>query len=97
MFFKFYSQEFSVYNLCKNILSPNLSTMQIYTRLPLLNDYLSKGLMNILCIGKFINIWGKLIEYFLPIYLDRLALFQYNSMSQKKSRRCKHEENLSTK
>ena len=30
-------------------------------------------------------------------YLDRLALFQYNSRSQKKSRRCKHEENLSTK
>lgn len=53
--------------------------------------------MNILCIGKFFYIYVKPIEYFLPIYLDRLALFQYNSMSQKKSRRCKHEENLSTK
>lgn len=38
-----------------------------------------------------------IILLFFIFYLDRLALFQYNNMSQKKSRRCKHEENLSTK
>lgn len=53
--------------------------------------------MHKLFIGRFSCITLTLIEYFLPVYLDRLALFQYNSMSQKKSRRCKHEENLSTK